>query len=331
MRDIMKKIALSVVFFGLIIYLHAQQTQLVQLSEAQIIFASSKEAVQYLKSEDVFLQNLSPFDRSARLKTRKNVSAAEYVKFMTAQTLNWNSGEKQKINDIMQRIISLTSSYKLLFPKEIVFVKTTGKEEGNAAYCRGTNVIVLPSEYAALPADRLYRLVFHELFHIFSRNNPEIQEQLYGIISFKKCRELKTPDDLFKRKITNPDAVSNNYCFSSTINGKTYDLMPILLSSSDYDEKKGGEFFDYLELYFIAVTDNGTNMVPLLENNKYVLLTLDEVPGYMNMVGKNTDYIIHPEEIMADNFVLLMNNAKNRPSMDLLEKMKKILLMSNYP
>ena len=322
----MKRVCFFIVFFGCMVYLHAQQAELVQFKDVQIRFASGKEAQQYLKTEDLFLLNQSPFDRSARLKTSKNVSPADYVKFIIKQTMNWNDGEKNKVNEIMQRIVFAVSEYNLLFPKEIVLLKTTGKEEGNAAYCRGSNVIVFPAEYAALPRDRLYRIFFHELFHIYSRNNPEIQEKLYGILSFKKCKELKLPDDLFVKKITNPDAVMNNYSFTSVIGGKTYELMPVLLASSLYDTKKGGEFFDYLELYFIAVKEEGNNMVPLTENNRYVMFALEQVPNYFELVGENTNYIIHPEEIMADNFVLLMNNVRNLPSMDILEKMRRILL-----
>ena len=321
----MKKTILFCFLFGCVLSINAQQMELVQLQDVQIRFASGKEAQVFLKTEDAFLLNLSPFDRSARLKTNKNVNHAGFLQFITKQTMNWDSGEKDKINAIVKRIITSASGYNLLFPSEIVFVKTTGKEEGNAAYCRSANVVVLPARFTALPADRLYRLVFHELFHVFSRNNPEIQEKLYEIVSYKKCRELKIPEDLFNRKITNPDAVQNNYFFSAGINGNTYTLMPILLASSNYDQKKGGEFFDYLELYFIAVTESGNNMVPMLENGKYILFTLEQVPGYLDLVGKNTDYIIHPEEIMADNFVFLLNNARNLPNMEILEKMRKVL------
>ena len=321
----MKKAGFSIVLFCILVCLHAQQTELVQLKDVQIKFAASKEAQQHLKTEDLFLLNQSPFDRSARLKTSKNVNTADYVKFIVKQTMNWNDAEKNKINETMQRIVASVSQYKLLFPKEIILIKTTGKEEGNAAYCRSSNMIVFPSEYAALPRDRLYRILFHELFHIFSRNNPGIQEKLYEILSFKKCKELKLPDDLFAKKITNPDAVIYNYSFRSIIGGKNYELIPVLLATSGYDTKKGGEFFDYLELYFIAVREEGNNVVPLTENNRYVMFTIDQVPNYLELVGKNTNYIIHPEEIMADNFVLLMNNARNLPNMDILEKMRRVL------
>ena len=307
----------------------AQQPKLVSLSSVQTRFASSNEAQRYLQTEDLFLRSLSAFDRSARLKTSKDTDTAEYVKFITGQTKDWTDNEKEKIRTIMQCIGMAIADYKLLFPQEIVFVKTTGKEEGNAAYCRGDNVIVLPNRNAAQSIERLYRVILHELFHIYSRNNPDIQEKLYSILSFQKCQDLKWPDDIFRKKITNPDAARDHYSFSSQIQGTTYELMPILLATSDYDEKKGGEFFDYLKLHFIAVTKNGDNMSPLVKNDKYVMFALEQVPNYFELIGRNTDYIIHPEEIIAENFVLLIENAKNLPNMDILSKMKKVLPRSS--
>jgi hypothetical protein len=101
--------------------------------------------------------------------------------------------------------------------------------------------------------------------------------------------------------------------------------MPILLASSDYDEQKRGEFFDYMGLYFIAVTGNGNNMVPLIENSRYCIFTLNQVQDYIRLVGRNTNYIIHPEEILADNFVFLINKTEDLPDMVILEKMSIIL------
>jgi len=42
-------------------------------------------------------------------------------------------------------------------------------------------------------------------------------------------------------------------------------------------------------------------------------------------VGRNTGYIIHPDEILADNFVLLVNQSKNVRSPEILEKMRAVL------
>ena len=62
-----------------------------------------------------------------------------------------------------------------------------------------------------------------------------------------------------------------------------------------------------MELYFIAVMENSNFTYPLIENNRFILFNIDQVPDYIRLVGRNTDYIIHPEEILASNFVFLVN------------------------
>jgi hypothetical protein len=243
----MKKTGIIIAFFILLVYIKIDNIRADDLlTNTQFVFATAAVSKNHLRTEDVFIRNLSSFDRAARLKTSREININEHLDFISNQTRDWNNNEREKINNILQHVNLALSEYNLSFPKEIIFVKTTGLEEGNAAYCRGNNIIVLPINIINLPIDRLYNLIIHELFHIYSRNNIRTQELLYNILFFKKCNELQLPDNIFQWKITNPDAEANNYYFSSSINGNNYDLMPILLASSNYDEQKGGEFFDYL-------------------------------------------------------------------------------------
>jgi hypothetical protein len=55
------------------------------------------------------------------------------------------------------------------------------------------------------------------------------------------------------------------------------------------------------------------------------LVAAQEVSGFVEQVGQNTDYVIHPEEILADNFALLVIGQQNVPSPEILHKMKAIL------
>ena len=298
------------------------------MKKFSIVFAPAAIARGHLRTEDIYIKNLSAFDRSSRLKTNRKINDLEFLEFISEQARDWSAGEEEKISGIMFPINSAFSEYNMFFPEEIIFIKTTGLEEGNAAYCRGNNVIVLPIDHINYPADGLYDIIVHELFHIFSRNNSKVQETLYGLLSFKKCDELRLPGEIFQRKITNPDAAVNNYFFPSKINERDFNLMPLLLASSEYDEQKGCGFFDYMELYFIAVRDNGDTTVPLIQDNGFFLFTVDQVPDYLRLAGGNTDYIIHPEEVLAGNFVLLIKKIDNLPDMEIIEKMKAILKAS---
>lgn len=47
--------------------------------------------------------------------------------------------------------------------------------------------------------------------------------------------------------------------------------------------------------------------------------------GFLEQVGENTNYLIHPDEILADNFVLLVTGKKGVPSPEVVEKLGKVL------
>ena len=175
----------------------------------------------------------------------------------------------------------------------------------------------------------LQKLICHELFHILSRQNPELRERLYGKIGFTKCNEIELPPDLALRKITNPDAPRNDHFIRLRKSGDEFLAVPILLSSAKtYDMKRGGEFFDYLQFQFLVVekSSDSQNFKAVAEGLSSSLVGMQLVSGFMEQVGRNTDYIIHPEEILADNFALLVLNEQKVASPEILQKMREVLL-----
>ena len=171
----------------------------------------------------------------------------------------------------------------------------------------------------------IYSTTRETFVNIFSKNNLDVREQLYNSIGFYKTKNLLFPQKLAKYKITNPDSVNNNYYFESTVNGNKEKIMPILVAARDYDEEKGGEFFDYLQLVFCSIEENENNSQIKIINNRYCIYPLRMVPNYLSLIGENTDYIIHAEEVLADNFVLLVTNSKNIKTKKVVSNMKNIL------
>jgi hypothetical protein len=148
-------------------------------------------------------------------------------------------------------------------------------------------------------AAQLKKTIAHELFHILTRGNPALREKLYHSIGFTKCDEVEFPSDLKSRKITNPDAPQNDHAILVCIRGNDVRAVPILFSNAaKYDVNRGGEFFNYLQLSFLAV--------PITSATQPILATPEEVSGFFEQIGRNTNYVIHPEEILADNFALLI-------------------------
>jgi hypothetical protein len=300
----------------------------IKLGDDTIVsFATIDEGKKILTAQDDFVRRMSPFDRAARMRTDREVSEKEYLGFVGKNVLAWSDAQKQKITSALQSIRAKLEDMSLPFPTKVFIVRTTGKEEGGAAYTRG-NAIVLPDRNLRGSVARIQNLICHELFHIISRQNPDLRDKCYAAIGFEKCDEVEFPPHLKSRKITNPDAPLNDHCILLKVEGKERWAVPIIFSRTEkYDIKRGGKFFNYLELRFLLVERNEDSAAikPIYMDDKPKLVSMYQVSGFFEKVGKNTGYTIHPEEILADNFALLVMPTRNLRSPDIVSKLRAIL------
>ena len=293
----------------------------------ELVFVAAADSRRLLSTQDTFVARMSPFDRAARLKTDREVSESQFLAFASSAALDWEQDEKDRVEAAFRKIQTAVTRLSLPLPGRISAIKTSGREEGEAAYTR-ENAIVLPKSMLASSERDLQRLLAHELFHIASRAHPALAKLLYGAIGFQYCGEIAFPADLAPRKITNPDAPKNDYCIQVALEGQRTWAVPILFSRTQrYDPSRGGEFFEYLQLAFLLVdrpADTSTPQAPS-DSRGPRLVGLQQVSGFFEQVGQNTEYIIHPEEILADNFALLVLGERNVRSPEVLAKIQGAL------
>jgi hypothetical protein len=302
----------------------------VRLTEGTVVrFADVRSGVEALTRRDDYIGEMSPFDRQVRPKSDRPVSEAEMLAFFAQHVQPWSAEEIGKLTPLIAALGKKADPWKLKLPPVILLVKTTGREEGGAAYCRGA-AIVLPQNMISGSAKALEQVLPHELFHVLSSHNPDLREALYQTIGFQSCNEVQLPESLRARKITNPDAPVNNHFITVTQDGRALELMPVLFSKTErYDPARGGSLFAYMQFKLMALeNDNGTRR-PALVDGQGVLLEPRGVPGYHEQVGRNTTYIIHPEEILADNFVFLLDGRINLPTPRVVQEMGKVLQAAN--
>jgi hypothetical protein len=287
-----------------------------------IKFASVEKARTLLSKEDTYTQRWSQFDIDSRMKT-KGSSREELFEFMKLQTRAWTNEEKNKIITICSEIDDQIQKQKLElnFPEEIYFVKTTAEEEGGAAgYTRG-NYIVLKDDLLSQPESALRKTVIHEFFHILTRNNPEFRKEMYGIIGFHMMNEVAYPQNLKAYRITNPDAPQTDSYISLEVGGESKNCMMILYANQDYVD---GDFFKYLNVGFLSLAGDSIKIIEY-KDDQPLIYSIKEVSGFFEQVGRNTQYIIHPEEIMAENFVFAILQDKELPNPEIVEEIKKKL------
>jgi hypothetical protein len=288
-------------------------------------FADVDEGSAALGERDLFIRSLSPFDRQVRLKSDKEVSEREFLAFVGEQVLAWESNQVEKLSQLVALVGRKLAPFQLDLPPTVLLVQTTGREESGAAYCRGAAVVV-PQNMVRRSEKSLEKLLTHELFHVLSSHNPELQDRLYALVGFEPCGEIQLPASLQARKITNPDAPVCEHYMEVQRGGLPVKVVPILFSSSDpYDSARGGSLFQYLTFRLMVVDQRGDRWSPVEENGEPILLEPREVPTFFEKIGRNTSYIIHPEEILAENFVLLVNNETEVPTPRILKEMRDVL------
>ena len=300
-------------------------------NETTVSFASQDQARALLGVEDEFIKSLSPFDRSARMKTDREVTPGQFLKFVAASALDWKPEEQRAVEAAVKAMAPAVAKLNLKFPESVLMIKTTGKEEGDASYTRG-NAIILPQSVLSSGRGKLEHTIAHELFHILTRNHPELRDALYAIIGFLPCNEIELPGELKARKITNPDAPRNDHYIRVSFDGKPASVVPILYAEQpQYDVKRGGEFFEYMLIRLLVVEKQDDQWKPVLRNGQAVCLEERQVSQFLEQVGKNTEFTYHPEEILADNFALIVTGRKNLPSPEVAAKLDRLLRSATLP
>jgi hypothetical protein len=290
-------------------------------------FATAEEGKGVLSSEDAFTRSLSRFDLQSRLKARDDVQTADLLKFAAMQVEVWSDEDVAKLTGCIESLRTRLAKFPPLFPATVLLVKTTGLEEGNAAYCR-QNTIVLPRRMLQRPAEDLERLLTHELFHILSRHDLERQQKLYAVVGFRPCGEIELPPSLRDRKITNPDAPLLNYSIELQTDEGPVPVTPILYASpGDFDPTANKTFFQYMQFRLLQFERDGEEWRAALNDaGEPILLDPKDEPSYHEQIGRNTQYVIHAEEVLAENFVHLVLESKELPSPEIVERLRSVLM-----
>ena len=297
-----------------------------RLSEnTTVSLASVTEGRFALRRRDGFIQRLSPLDRSVRLKTERDVTEQQFLDHAAGQVLSWTSEEAETIDAVVASIRETLAPWNLPLPARVLLVKTSGREENGAAYCRG-KCVVLSRRVINMSSERLEKLLIHELFHVLSGHNPELRRELYAVVGFKTCPEIEIPPALRSRKLTNPDAPEMNSYVQLMYQGQMVKMVPILYGNHDrYDAQNGLGLFQIMNFKLMIVESKDGIWRALERDGEPVLVDVKEVPSFYDRVGRNTDYILHPEETLAENFVLLMMQDQEVATPRILDEMRQLL------
>ena len=114
----------------------------------ELVFSPAADARRILSTKDAFVERLSPFDRSSRMKTDRAIAEGEFLEFVASAALEWEPREKDAIDSAFREIRPAVARLLRPIPGRINVIKTSGREEGNVPYTRG-NTIIFPTRALA--------------------------------------------------------------------------------------------------------------------------------------------------------------------------------------
>lgn len=289
--------------------------------EKAFSFIDGEEAINVLAEEDDYIIKFSKFDYASKFKSDVPLTLDERKMVLKDHVLSWNDEQIAIIDKHMEDILSRVENMNIDMP-EIQFILTDSSDEGGAAYTRGQSIILKPNMVTSSVGTK--RLIAHEMFHVYSRAHKDLRQAMYGVIHYEMCEELVIPDDLKDLTISNPDAPDNNFFITGLYEGEAMSFIPVIYSTSPYDIQKGGSFFTTLKDDMLAVKIVDGIPEPIYVNDQLLIVKKEEIENYYELIGNNTNYTYHPEETIADNFVLLLFE-ESAPSQWVIEGLKDII------
>jgi hypothetical protein len=250
-------------------------------------------------------------------QTRDDLMPA-FLDYLRRDVATFTPEQSMFAAEVMQEVFNTCQSVAPdIFPDTLILIKTKGNHYGKSVYYTRENTIIIPEDVLhAKMRQAFLSTMYHEMFHVYSRLNPEKRKRLYRLIGFEAIGldRLELPDSLALRVLYNPDGV--DFAQKITLdmgNGKTIHAAPIIFSKSLGFKPGRQAFFSYVEfsLFEIEKTDRGTWRVRTKADGYSSTLNMREVPDFFRQIKDNTGYIIHPDEVLADNFSFLMLAKKD--------------------
>ncbi|MFH1737968.1 MAG: hypothetical protein ABIH23_03085 [bacterium] len=258
------------------------------------------------------------------MQSRQEVSESDLLDFLEGQVMEWETGEMDGCLEIIETLAAKLEPWELPLPDIVYFVKCVRESDEVRVFYTRQNAIFIPEQFTGFPYSWFpvisEHLLNHELFHIITRYNPSLRDDLYEILGFHRCPgEIVLPEELIPRLITNADSPRNEHYVCVDYQNQPIQVVPILYTTSDYT---GGSTWN--TFHGLVIEPSGANYVCRSENGQPLILSADQMENFYEQIGRNTDYIMQPEEILAENFFLMIQEAEEVNTPRIIEEMAQL-------
>lgn len=298
------------------------------LRGTRVRFASVDEARRLLATPDDWLRVTGAVQRRTLMGRDTPASLEDFARWQADNVLPWTPEARARWQRALAQLAPRLDTLHLPLPPLLLLVRSTGRESAQTPHTRA-NAIVLP-EQADLQGFSDSELLAHELFHVLSRAQPALATRLYALVGFEPVGELRWPAAWGELRIADADAPHLRHAMKLHLAGAGGGerwVMPVVVAARTQADRAKGETLDHLmdtRLLLVEPGAAGEATQAVLQHGQPQWLTLQQAPEFLQRLGGNTDYVLHPEETMADNFMLWVS-GRTVPNPALLRQVEQVL------
>ena len=317
------RILIILLLFATISTKAQQASKTVELAPGKVmILLSKEEAGNYITQDELegFFENIRPIDMAVQMKkpleedTDREALVKSFKDYLKTETMDFSPKEMQQTVATMLEAFQLCNKINAhIFPDTLRLIKINTDHYGPSVYYTREADIMIPADaLAAGDQEAFLSVMLHELFHVYSRLNLTQKKELYKLIGFEPIQELIFPPAMDKRVLLNPDGVDMRWKIELQLSPeKVISAIPAIISNENNFMSSKPAFFGYLQFALFEVNMKSEGVYEVVANKAgFSTLPPNIFGAYFQKIQDNTQYIIHPDEIMADNFVILALKEK---------------------
>jgi hypothetical protein len=232
----------------------------------------------------------------------------------------WTPQERTRL-DAMLRAAGAAPRADLApwLPERVQIARFRTESSSGADFTRGSTIFLSGLKPTDEAMDERF---FHELFHVISRSHEARRHEFYAIVGFEVCTPLVLDDALRARVLTNPDAPIVEYASQVQINNRSVWATPLMVADlTRYTPRS--DLFDHVELQFLALSRDASGRC--VADASSTLTQAELGAAVVARAGGNTNYVLHPEELVADNFAQMMMGRRAAPSPEVYNRLATLL------
>jgi hypothetical protein len=344
------KFHLAIILFSCLLFNSCQPTKTTikvpSIHDYEITFLDTNAAKKAITTDEAegFFENIRLMDMKVQMKSDTfedlRLARISYKKHLEESVLPFTEIEITKIEIVLNKVFKMCQQTAPdVFPLKLNFIKTNMNHYGASVFYSRENNIVIPKNMLRKQLDEAFtKSILKEIFHIYLRQKYWKRVELHQLIGFYEIPELEIPEPLNNKLLINPNGVNYKYVIRNLgdINDPFYDAVP-LIYMPDNQQYRSRSLSFYSNLEFSLYKVKGEEVIMNEDGSSTV--DMKTIQNFYEQISRNSLYIIHPNEILADNFAilafwksgkrtLLESSIDNEGKMLLLE-MEKILNKPN--